>query len=165
MVLVEYKSMKKFIIGLGVVVVFIAYSLVMRQNAPKVLAPKSLTTSTTASNPTAVSTATSSTVPSVPSGTTGQYRDGTYTGSVADAYYGNVQVAAKVSNGKITNVTFLQYPNTHDTSVMINQQAMPFLRQEAIQSQNANVQIVSGATFTSQAFIQSLTSALSQAKA
>ncbi len=60
---------------------------------------------------------------------------------------------------------FLQYPDTHSTSVYINQQAMPYLQQEAIQAQSANVNIVSGATDTSIAFQQSLASALAQAKA
>lgn len=94
----------------------------------------------------------------------GQYKDGTYTGGVADAYYGNVQVSATIQGGKITNVTFLDHPQTHQTSVYINAQAMPYLTQEAIQAQSANVNIVSGATFTSQAFMQSLASALTQAK-
>lgn len=95
----------------------------------------------------------------------GQYADGTYTGGSADAYYGMVQVEAIVQGGKLTNVKFLQYPNTHSTSVFINQQAMPYLTQEAIAAQSANVNIISGATFTSQAFQQSLASALAQAKA
>ena len=86
-----------------------------------------------------------------------------YTGSSADAYYGNVQVSAIISGGKITDVKFLQYPDTHNTSVIINQQAMPYLKQEAIKAQSPNVQIISGATFTSQAFQQSLQAALSQA--
>jgi uncharacterized protein with FMN-binding domain len=94
----------------------------------------------------------------------GQYKDGTYTGPAADAYYGNVQVEAIVQGGKIADVKFLDYPQTHQTSVYINSQAMPYLTQEAIQAQNANVNIVSGATLTSQAFIQSLASALTQAK-
>ncbi len=94
----------------------------------------------------------------------GMYRDGTYTGSVADAYYGNVQVQATVSSGKITDVTFLQHPGDRSTSIYINSQAMPLLSQEALQVQNANVDIVSGATDTSQAFQQSLAYALSQAK-
>jgi len=92
-----------------------------------------------------------------------QYKEGTYTGSVADAYYGNVQVAVVISGGKLTDIKVLQYPNTHSTSVAINQQALPYLKQEAIQAQSANVQIISGATFTSQAFAQSLSAALSQA--
>ncbi len=94
----------------------------------------------------------------------GLYTDGAYTGSAADAYYGMVQVKAVIQNGKIADVQFLQYPNTHSTSVYINSQAMPYLKQEAIQAQSANVNIVSGATDTSMAFQQSLASALAQAK-
>ena len=95
----------------------------------------------------------------------GQYADGTYTGGAADAYYGTVQVEAVIQGGKLADVKFLQYPNTHSTSVFINEQAMPYLTQEAVAAQSANVNIISGATFTSQAFQQSLASALSQAKA
>lgn len=93
----------------------------------------------------------------------GPYRDGTYTGSVADAYYGNVQVQATIQNGFITDVQFLDYPQDRGTSIYINSQATPLLRQEAIQTQNAQVDTVSGATETSGAFRQSLGSALSQA--
>lgn len=91
------------------------------------------------------------------------YRDGTYTGDVADAFYGYVQVQVTVSGGKITDVQFLDYPQDRRTSVEINSQATPYLRQEAIQAQSANVNIVSGATQTSRAFIESLGSALSKA--
>lgn len=95
--------------------------------------------------------------------TTTTYKDGTYTGSVADAFYGNVQVKVTVSGNKISDVTFLQYPNDRPNSVQINQQAMPLLTQEAIQTQSASVNVISGATQTSQAFVQSLRAALSQA--
>ncbi|MFI5260655.1 MAG: FMN-binding protein [Candidatus Paceibacteria bacterium] len=95
----------------------------------------------------------------------GQYTDGSYTGSAADAYYGTVQVKAIVQNGRITDVQFLQYPNDRSNSRYINSQAMPLLTQEAIQVQSAQVDGVSGATFTSQAFQQSLASALVKAKA
>ena len=92
------------------------------------------------------------------------YRDGSYTGSVADAFYGNIQIKAVIFSGKISDVLFLQYPNDRSESVEINQQAMPPLREEAIQVQNSQVDIVSGATQTSEAFRQSLQSALEQAK-
>lgn len=92
------------------------------------------------------------------------YKNGTYTGSVADAYYGNVQIQTTVSAGKITDVTFLQYPSDRSTSRSINSQAMPYLKQEAIAAQSGQVNIISGATDTSNAFVQSLTSALSQAQ-
>ncbi len=103
------------------------------------------------------------TVAPVKKAPTGRYADGTYTGRAADAYYGNIQVAVTVSGGKLTNVTFLQYPNDRSTSRMINQQAMPMLKAEAIQAQSANVSGVSGASDSSAAFKQSLASALAQA--
>ena len=92
------------------------------------------------------------------------YNDGHFTGSVADAYYGNIQVAVTIQNRQITSVDFLQSPNRHGRSIAINSFAKPLLSQEAITAQDANVDVVSGATDTSRAFVQSLTSALEQAK-
>lgn len=92
------------------------------------------------------------------------YRDGTYTGPEVDAIYGLVQVQAVVQNGKITNVQFLEYPNDRRTSVRINSIAVPDLQQEAIQAQSANVDLITGATLTSQAFQMSLQGALGKAK-
>ena len=91
------------------------------------------------------------------------YTDGTFTGDVADAYYGNIQVQTTIQNGKIVDVQFLQYPNDRSRSVSISNRAMPILKSEAISAQSANVDIVSGATESSRAFIQSLGSALAQA--
>ena len=92
------------------------------------------------------------------------YKDGTFTGGSEDAYYGNVQVKAVISGGKITDVQFIQHPQNAARSVAINTLAMPNLTQEAIQTQDAQVDVVSGATDTSNAFMQSLSSALTQAK-
>ncbi|MFA6278713.1 MAG: FMN-binding protein [Candidatus Paceibacterota bacterium] len=94
----------------------------------------------------------------------GLYRDGTYVGTPADAYYGTVQVQAIIQNGKIADVKFLQHPSDRSTSVAVNNYAMPILIREAIVAQNARVDTASGATFTSEAFQQSLASALTQAK-
>lgn len=93
----------------------------------------------------------------------GRYKDGNYTGDVADAFYGNIQVQAVISGGKLTDVIFLQYPNDRQTSVEINTQAMPMLKSEALSAQSAAVDGVSGATDSSHAFIQSLGSALAKA--
>ncbi len=101
---------------------------------------------------------------SAPQQTRGQYRDGSFTGSVEDAYYGLIQIKAVISGGRLSDVQFLQYPNDNGTSISINTQAMPILRDEAIAAQSANVDIVSGASDSSPAFVRSLTSALSQAK-
>ena len=96
--------------------------------------------------------------------TVGLYKNGTFTGGVADAFYGNIQVQAVIAGGKLSDVIFLQYPNDNRTSQYINSQAMTYLKEEAIAAQSANVNIVSGASASSQAFQQSLASALSQAK-
>ncbi len=76
-----------------------------------------------------------------------------------------MQVQATIQGGKITNVQFVQYPNERNTSVRINSVAVPELQQEAIQAQSANVNIITGATLTSDGFQQSLQTALAQAQA
>jgi|CXWL01.1.fsa_nt_gi uncharacterized protein with FMN-binding domain len=101
---------------------------------------------------------------SIPQKPAGKYIDGSYIGNAADAYYGTVQVQAIVKNGQLSDVQFLQYPDERDNSRYINGQAMPLLTQEAIQAQSAKVDGVSGATFTSQAFVKSLSAALALAK-
>lgn len=93
----------------------------------------------------------------------GQYKNGVYTGSTEDVFYGNIQVRATVSSGKLTDIEFLQYPNDRQTSIMINSQAMPILKQEAITAQSSQVDIVSGATDSSVGFRRSLANALAQA--
>ena len=168
--------MRKFVISFGVFGIFLVYSLGIRHELPVLAKPASLVSSSTnsttsSSNNSSNSGSTGSSGSTTNSGSPSsnstssstQYKDGTYTGSVEDAYYGNVQVAVTVTGGKITKVKVLQYPDSHSTSVAINQQALPYLQQEVMQSQNANVQLISGATYTSQAYIQSLTNALAQA--
>ncbi len=71
-----------------------------------------------------------------------------------------MEVQATVQSGKLASVQFLQYPNDRRTSQQINSIAMPYLQQEAIQVQSANVDIISGATLTSEGFQMSLQSAL-----
>jgi uncharacterized protein with FMN-binding domain len=95
----------------------------------------------------------------------GMYRDGVYTGQNVNAFFGIVQVKAVIQGGKITDVQFVNYPHDRRTSVFINSQAIPWLTQEAIQAQSAQVDIISGATLTSRAFIESLQSALNEAGA
>ena len=100
------------------------------------------------------------------------------TGAAAEAdRWGYVQVALVVKKTtktvgtkktvarKITSVTVPQYPNHTDRSVFINQQALPILEQEVLKAQfSPNISFVSGATDTSDAFIQSLQAALIAAK-
>ena len=98
-----------------------------------------------------------------PTATLTGYRDGTYTGVVADAYYGPLQVQAIISGGRITDVKWLQWPTHARTSQRINSQVMPWLTQEAVQAQSANVNIISGASASSFGFRDSLYSALQKA--
>ena len=72
---------------------------------------------------------------------------------------------ATIANGKLADIMMLDYPQDRDTSIQINDSALPQLKQEAIQAQTAQVDGISGATDTSQAFVESLGDALAQAKA
>ena len=93
-----------------------------------------------------------------------QYRDGAYTGPVVDAYYGLMQIEAIIKGGRLGSIRVLKYPSDRRTSVFINRQALPMLRDEVISAQSANVDIVSGATLSSEAFIQSLGAAMTRAQ-
>ena len=187
--------MKKFLISAFFVVAFGAYATYSNftntTNAQQVVAVTNTTPSNSSGSAFSVSTTAAGSPPpvnttsaptkktvvpvtvaptpvhtvTVPKAPTGKYVDGTYTGSAANAYYGNIQVEAVISGGKLTNVVFLQSPSDRSTSRFINQQAMPELKAEAIQAQSANVDGVSGASDSSAAFKESLSSALSQALA
>ena len=74
-----------------------------------------------------------------------------------------MQVQVTISGGAITDVTALQLTDHDGRSVMISNQAAPILREEVLQAQSASVSMVGGATYTSEAYLQSLQSALDQA--
>lgn len=152
--------MKKFTVAVLIIGTLMLYSLFYHSNSVALVPTTSARSSSSTSSPSAVPTTTSAT------NTSGSlYKDGSYTGSVADAQWGFIQVKAIVQSGKITDVQFLQYPNERNRSIEINNYADPQLSSEAIQAQSANVDVVTGATDTSEAFKQSLSYALSQAKA
>lgn len=173
--------MKKFIVAVIIIGAFVVYSFLYNHSSALAgLTGSSTSTGTspaptptpagntppTDTPPTDGSSSTTVTVTPTPASSSGGlYKNGSYTGSVADAHWGYIQVKAIIQNGKITDVQFLQYPNDRNRSVMINQYADPQLTSEAIQAQSANVDIITGATDSSEAFIQSLSDALSQAKA
>jgi uncharacterized protein with FMN-binding domain len=94
------------------------------------------------------------------SGSTGS---STVTGGTAQTQWGPVQVRITVSGGKITDVTAVQYPNGNGRDQQINSYALPVLAQEALAAQSANIDHVSGATVTSDGYVQSLQSALDKA--
>lgn len=157
---------RKFLLSGLVVLTFIAYSYQQRHDdeAAKVIVPTSQATSSSV-NPASTQSTIGSAAPSGMHGMmSAAYKDGSYVGNSADAFYGYIQVKAVIQNGAITDVQFLQHPNDRSTSIEINNQAMPYLKQEAIKAQNSQVDIVSGATDTSYAFIESLKTALNKAR-
>lgn len=89
--------------------------------------------------------------------------DGTYTGDAYSTRWGDVQVSVTISGGQVTEVTALQLTDSDRKSVQISNRAAPILRDEVIAAQSANVSMVSGATYTSDAYLSSVQSALDQA--
>ena len=87
---------------------------------------------------------------------------GQLTGQAVDIPFGTVQVKVTMQNGKITDVQALQLPRGGHSG-QISSYAAPQLRSEALQAQSANIDTISGATYTSQGYAQSLQSDLSQA--
>jgi uncharacterized protein with FMN-binding domain len=85
------------------------------------------------------------------------------TGDVAQTIYGPIQVAITVKSGKITAVTVPEYPNGSFRDQQINAFAIPQLVQETVAASSAQIDQVSGATYTSQGYVQSLQSAIDKA--
>jgi uncharacterized protein with FMN-binding domain len=123
-------------------------------------------TSTNDTSAAASSSASGSTPPatsSQPSGSSSSSSSKTYTGSVAQTRWGPVQVQITVSNGKIIKATVLQQPNGNQKDVEINAYALPTLIHDTLDAQSAQIDMVSGATVTSEGYLESLQSALDKA--
>jgi uncharacterized protein with FMN-binding domain len=86
------------------------------------------------------------------------------TGSSVRTRYGNVEVQVVFTGTQITDVVPVQLPDSNGVDQQIDQQVVPILIQETLTAQNANIQAVSGATYTSDGYIRSLQSALDKAK-
>jgi uncharacterized protein with FMN-binding domain len=160
--------MKRATIVTGVTVVGVAWLLNYK------VAPHQLTALTPASptqgpgNPASPSaspavTTSPSVTPSAAPSPSPTALSGTFTGADVPNRFGDVQVRVVISNGRITDVQAVQLPTDRAESAYISQQVGPWLRTEALQAQSANIDIISGATYTSQSYAQSLESALQQA--
>jgi len=91
--------------------------------------------------------------------------DSVFDGTAVDTRFGPVQVAVKIANGAVSDVEVLQSPDFDGRSRRINEQALPMLHDEALQAQSAAVDTIGGATYTSDAYAQSLQSAIDAARA
>jgi uncharacterized protein with FMN-binding domain len=128
-------------------------------------APPAPAMSQAAAGPASASAAAShpaaSTSPAAPAGTAAR----TVTGTVANTEHGPMQVQLTLAGQKITKVTILQRTNDGAESVQIDSFAIPKLTSETLAAQSAHIDSVSGASYTSSGYIQSLQSALDQARA
>lgn len=124
-------------------------------------APNSSSSSSAAPKPSASSSATTSTAPAPkPSASQSQNTSGasaTKSGSVIESGFGTVQVQVTMVSGKISDITMLQANATHGRAA-----AFPYLIQYAIETNGANFANLSGATYTTNAFKQSLKDALAK---
>ncbi|NNJ07799.1 FMN-binding protein [Streptomyces sp. PKU-MA01144] len=89
----------------------------------------------------------------------------TVLGDEADTQFGPVQVELTLSGGRITGARAVKVPSTDANSRKIAESSVPQLNQAAVDAQSADIDTVSGATYTSQGYIRSLQSALDKAGA
>lgn len=121
-------------------------------------------TSTGAALPTAAQAGVhvSPTIPAASTPTTGTATTATVTGSAVSTRFGPVQVQITLSGTTITAATAVEFPSSDHRSAQINAQAVPVLQQESVSAQSAKIDAVSGASYTSAGYVQSLQSALDQ---
>ena len=119
--------------------------------------------STTGGTSASPSPSASSSSSSTSSGSGSSASTRTFTGTAAQTRFGPVQVKITVKNKKITNIEVVEYPSDNPKDQQINSYALPVLNQEAISAQSAQIDSVSGATYTSDGYVSSLQSAIDQA--
>ncbi|MET7390457.1 FMN-binding protein [Streptomyces sp. NPDC005529] len=125
--------------------------------------PVPVRASSSASQPSSTPSAGSSGESSGSSGSTKTAGTRTVTGDTVQTRWGPVKVRITMRNGTITDVTAVTYPSDNPRDQEINSYALPQLRREALAAQNAQIDSVSGATYTSDGYKQSLQSALDSA--
>ena len=121
------------------------------------------TTTAPSATPSAGSTESAGATPTAPASSAASGGDGTYTGDAVETRWGTVQVEITVENGKITSADAVQFPSESRKDQQINAYAVPALNSEVVQAQSASIDAVSGATVTSDGYIESLQSAIDAA--
>ena len=122
----------------------------------------STTSSSSSSGSTSGSDSTSGSSSSGQSGSTAEYADGTWTGTEVSEPWGPFEVQVVVSGGKITSANVVESPGDRHSS-RINNVAVPLLNESTLAKQSANIDMVSGATWTSDSYATSLQAALDKA--
>jgi uncharacterized protein with FMN-binding domain len=152
--------------GLAALLSFKTHSVAAADPAPSAPAP-SATTPQAASSSMGSAAAKASTTPkagtTTQASTATQAATRTLTGTVASTQYGPMQVQVTLAGTKITKVTVLQRTDDGSESDQIDSTAIPMLTSETLAAQSAHIDAVSGASYTSSGYIQSLQSALDKA--
>jgi uncharacterized protein with FMN-binding domain len=166
--------MKKIIYAIlatiGGLVLLFSYRTSLGESIPEPATADASTTGTSSSGTTGSTGSSGSSSGGSSSGSSGSttttsgLADGSYTGASANTRFGPVQVRITVSGGSITDVTVPDYPNGNGRDRQINEYALPQLVSETVSAQSADIDMISGATYTSQGYLQSLQSAIDQAK-
>ena len=159
-------------LGLTAVGAALVVNFKVAEPATTVAAVPSTTTSTASAPTTTTQTTTAPTATTQTSTTTGTssssssaaYADGSYTGTAVNEPWGTFQVQVTVSGGQVAAVTLVSEPTDRHSS-SINSYAVPQLTQEALAAQSAQIDMVSGATWTSRSYVTSLQAALDDAAA
>lgn len=138
------KYLNKIVLSVVVIGLFVGYSFYQRMHPANAIAFGKMMPTTSMLRPPKM------------------YKDGSYTGPVTNAFYGNVQVEVVIKNHQLSQVSFLDQPHDNTYSKTVNGMAVPSLIQEALHVQSSKVQVVTGATQTSGAFIKSLAAALAK---
>lgn len=128
------------------------------ENAPATIVPSSTTTTTTTTRPVTRTTTRPTIAATVPPTTAPVRR--TINGPVETNRYGDVQVQVTFTGHHLDDVDAIQMPQDRQRSAEISSEAGPQLRQEALQAQSADIASVSGASYTSESYKQSLQGAI-----
>jgi uncharacterized protein with FMN-binding domain len=147
--------MKRAPIILSATVAGVAATLGFQAHAPAATPTPAAQTASSSSNATASSSSAATTSTNASASATK-----TVTSPAVANQYGNVQLKVTVSGGKITKIEALQLPNNDPKSAQINAYAEPILQQGALTAQSAQIDAVSGATYTSNSYKTALQAAL-----
>ncbi len=150
--------MKRALIAAGVTIVGLAWIVNYKVSPHSLGAVAVMPPTPSPANPGTTPGATPSPSPSTPVAVSGSF-----TGSDFPNRFGDVVVRVVISNGHITDVQAVQLPSDRARSAYISEVAGPMLRSEVLQAQSARIDIISGATYTSQSYAQSVESALQDA--
>jgi uncharacterized protein with FMN-binding domain len=156
--------MKRAVIAAGITIVGLAWIVNYRVSPHSLSGLAAVPPSPSPTNPGATPSDAPTATPSPsPSPSAPAAVGGSFTGSDFPNRFGDVVVRVVISNGHITDVQAVQLPSDRARSAYISEVAGPMLRSEVLQAQSAGIDIISGATYTSQSYAQSVESALQQA--